>query len=161
MLVDLGPAAVEAAAHIEAGPLPTVVADPTQLHQLLLNLVGNALKFRAPGRPPRVAVAAKKGRELGRPVWRFTVADNGIGLDPKYADRVVQLFQRLHTRDEYPGTGIGLAVCKKIVERHGGTLGYSPSPEGGTTFTFTLPIRPLDDCDAAPGHGGPNLADAE
>ncbi|HEX2386416.1 MAG TPA: ATP-binding protein, partial [Candidatus Binatia bacterium] len=124
----------ESGAEITRGPLPTVMADPAQLGQLFQNLIGNALKFRD-HRPPVVRVAAeRKDKE-----WLFSVADNGVGFELKYADRVFVMFQRLHAKDEYPGTGIGLAVCKKIVERHGGRIWVESAPGQGSTFYFTIP----------------------
>ena len=116
-------------------PLPTVQADPVQMRQLLLNLIGNGMKFQSLGRKPAVSVsAARDGRE-----WRFGVRDNGIGIDPKYFKNLFQIFKRLHTSAEYPGTGIGLAVCKKIVERHGGRIWVESALGKGSTFLFTLP----------------------
>jgi light-regulated signal transduction histidine kinase (bacteriophytochrome) len=128
----------ETQAVVTSDSLPTVYADRTQLGQLFQNLVGNALKFHGP-RPPRVHVTAKQnGRE-----WVFSVRDEGIGLDPQFAERIFVIFQRLHTRREYPGTGVGLALCKKIVERHGGRIWVNSQPGRGATFFFTLPIGPL------------------
>jgi len=124
----------EAGATVTHGPLPTVRADATQLAQVFQNLVGNAVKFRG-AEPPRVHVEAR--REEGH--WLFSVRDNGIGIDPEFRDRIFLIFQRLHTRREYPGTGIGLALCKKIVERHGGRLWVESEPGRGSTFFFTLP----------------------
>ena len=137
VLKDLEVAVADAGATVQADPLPTVTAEPAELAQLLSNLVGNALKFRRPGVPPVVQVSA---RHLGDR-WEIAVRDNGIGLEPKYADRIFQIFQRLHTRQEYPGTGIGLAICKRIVERHGGAIRVESIPGEGTTFSFTLPDR--------------------
>jgi PAS domain S-box-containing protein len=122
-------------ARITVEPLPTVMVDPPQLEQVLTNLVGNALKYHRPGVPPEVRVSADRREDL----WEFSVADNGIGIEEQYFDRIFQMFQRLHTREEYEGTGIGLAVVKKIVERHGGTIRVESVPGEGTTFHFTLP----------------------
>jgi two-component system, chemotaxis family, sensor kinase Cph1 len=107
---------------------------------LFQNLLANGLKFHRPGEPPQVHVSALPAGGA----WQFTVSDNGIGIEPQYLDRIFVLFQRLHTRAEYPGTGIGLAICKKIVERHGGTMHVTSSPGHGTTFTFTLPATRAD-----------------
>jgi len=124
----------ESDALVTHDPLPTVNGDVTQLTQVMQNLLGNALKFRGEARP---AIHVSAERQTG--AWQFSVRDNGIGIAPEYRDRVFILFQRLHARDEYSGTGIGLAVCKKIVERHGGTLWVDSTPGGGSTFRFTLP----------------------
>jgi signal transduction histidine kinase len=115
--------------------LPTVEGDAAQLVQLFQNLIGNAVKFVAPGVRPRVLVSAE--RDGG--AWRFAVEDNGIGIEPRHAERVFGMFQRLHTRDEFEGTGIGLAIARKVVERHGGRIGVVPREKGGTCFEFTLP----------------------
>ena len=141
VLTDLGPALGDVDADVQAEPLPTISADETQMRQLLQNLIANAIKFRDDD-PPEVRVSAEKVQEGDEPVWRFAVADNGIGIDPQYEDRIFQIFQRLHTRDEYEGTGIGLAMCKKIVERHGGRIWFESEPGDGTTFYFTIPVQP-------------------
>jgi light-regulated signal transduction histidine kinase (bacteriophytochrome) len=116
--------------------LPTVRADRTQLAQLFQNLVSNAVKFHGQ-EPPRVHVRAVRSGDD----WVFSVQDNGIGIDRKYRDRIFKIFQRLHTREEYPGTGIGLAVCQRIVDRHGGRIWFESEPGKGSTFCFTLPAK--------------------
>ncbi|HTE59877.1 MAG TPA: PAS domain S-box protein [Solirubrobacteraceae bacterium] len=125
-------------ARIVVGDLPTVLGDRHQLGQLFQNVIGNAVKFVPDDRMPEIEVSAVRAGER----WCFEVADNGIGLEPAHAERIFRMFQRLHTRDEYPGTGIGLAIAKKVVERHGGTIWAEPSPEGGSRFRFTLPKAP-------------------
>ncbi|QDU23342.1 PAS domain-containing protein [Urbifossiella limnaea] len=122
---------------VEAGPLPTVSGDAGQLRQVFQNLVGNALKFHRPGVPPVVRVSAER-TAAG---WAVTVADNGIGFEDRFAGRIFQVFQRLHGREEYEGTGVGLAVCKKIVDRHGGAIAAHGRPGEGATFVVTLPER--------------------
>ena len=145
VMSDLQVTIEQAGARIELGELPEVEADPTQLRQLLQNLLSNALKFRRPGVTPVVRIGGRvHGPEDARRGTRrctVTVADNGIGFKPAYAERIFGIFQRLHGRDEYPGTGIGLATCRKILERHGGTIRASSQPGKGATFVFTLPIK--------------------
>jgi len=127
----------ESAGTVTHDPLPTKVwADETQLEQLLQNLVNNALKFKG-AESPRVHVSAeRRGAD-----WLFSVRDNGIGIDREYFDRIFVIFQRLHGRQEYPGTGIGLAICKRIVDRHGGRIWVESTPGAGATFYFTLPAQ--------------------
>jgi light-regulated signal transduction histidine kinase (bacteriophytochrome) len=115
-------------------PLPTVLADESQLIQLFQNLVGNAIKYQSPG-VPRVHVSAARN---GGSKWIFSVKDNGLGIDSKYFERIFGMFQRLHKRDEFSGTGIGLAICKKIAERHGGRISVESQPGQGSTFSFAL-----------------------
>ncbi len=134
---------------VEIGALPTLEADPTQMRQLLQNLIANGLKFHRAGVPPVVQVEARDPIELADPPpdlrsgpWcEITVRDNGIGFDEAYRERIFQIFQRLHGRNEYEGTGIGLAVCRKIVERHGGVLQASATPGEGAVFVVILPVR--------------------
>jgi PAS domain S-box-containing protein len=114
--------------------MPSIVADEPQMTQLFQNLIGNALKFHGEEAPKVEISAARKGND-----WIFSVKDNGIGIDPQYKDRIFEIFQRLHTREEYSGTGIGLAIAKKIVERHGGRIWVDGEPGKGTTFRFTIP----------------------
>jgi len=138
-LVNLKVAVEEAKARIVHDALPSVRGDATALIALFQNLVGNAVKFRG-GRTPEVRIeAARRGDE-----WIFSVKDNGIGFDPQYSERVFVIFQRLNTRDKYEGTGIGLAICKKIVERHGGRIWVETKPGEGSTFFFSLPGLPSD-----------------
>ena len=121
-------------AQVVVGDLPTVQGNRTQIEQVFQNLIGNALKFTNSG-PPRVDVSAH--REDG--AWRFSVRDHGIGIDPDKTELIFKMFQRLHTDEEFPGTGIGLPICKRIVENHGGRIAAAPADGGGTVMTFTLP----------------------
>jgi PAS domain S-box-containing protein len=135
---DLAVTIAESGASVTRADLPTVRADPPQLRQVFQNLVANGLKFHRVGVPPHVHISARRAGNL----WTFAVRDNGIGIEPQYIARIFVLFQRLHTRADYPGTGIGLAICKKIVERHGGRIRVESEPEHGTTFWITLPAEP-------------------
>lgn len=132
-LMNLEQAIGEVGAEVSHEPLPPVLGDRMQLTQLFQNLMSNAIKFNTSG-TPRVAVTANRSGAM----WEFAVADNGIGIDPAHFDRIFQVFQRLHTRDVYAGTGIGLSVCRKIAERHGGTIWPESAKGEGTTFRFTL-----------------------
>ena len=132
-LVNLQAIVRDAGAVVTRDPLPTVLADETQLIQLFQNLIGNGIKFRS-GRRPEIHVSARQ--EEGR--WLFSVRDNGIGIDPQYWQQIFEIFQRLHTRQKYSGTGIGLAICKRIVERHGGRIWLDSQPGEGATFYFTI-----------------------
>ncbi len=126
---------------VEIGNLPTVQADPLQIRQLLQNLIANALKFHKEQHPPVVKVSADISNNGDREFCRMTVKDNGIGFDEKYAERIFGVFERLHGRQEYEGSGIGLSVCRRIVERHGGTIMAKSAPGEGATFTIDLPIN--------------------
>jgi PAS domain S-box-containing protein len=137
---NLRKAIEECAAEVTADPLPTVRAERSQLLQVFQNLCGNAIKFRKHNEPPRVHVTARRQGAK----WLFSVRDNGIGIDPQYAERIFLVFQRLHNREKYPGTGIGLAICKKVVERHGGHIWMESQPGQGSTFFFTLPVTEED-----------------
>jgi signal transduction histidine kinase len=135
VLSDLRVAVEESRAVVTRDPLPRVMADRVQLGQLFQNLIGNAIKFHGKEAPQVYLSAERRPTE-----WLFSVRDNGVGLDPEYAERIFVIFQRLHNREEYPGTGIGLAICKKIVERHGGRIWVVSQTGQGATFYFTLPI---------------------
>ncbi len=140
VLSDLEVRVEQTGGRVEVGDLPTLDADPLQMRQLLQNLLGNALKFHRDGEPPHVTVSASV-LEDGPPQARIVVADDGIGFDMKYLDRIFTPFQRLHGRAEYEGTGMGLAVCRRIVERHGGTLTAESAPGQGARFLVTLPVH--------------------
>jgi signal transduction histidine kinase len=127
----------ETGALIRVGPLPRLMGDPSQLRQLFQNLIANAIKFRR-AEPPTVDISAEPAGDA----WRFRVTDNGIGIAEEYHERIFVLFQRLHGRADYPGTGIGLAICKKIVERHGGEISLQSTLGGGTTFFFNIAQSP-------------------
>jgi light-regulated signal transduction histidine kinase (bacteriophytochrome) len=127
--------------------LPEVLGDPTLLAMLWQNLIGNAIKFRAPGRAPLVQITAAAQPD-GR--WQFAVTDNGIGIPPEFADKVFVIFQRLHGRGVYPGTGIGLALCKRIVEQFGGEMHLDTTYSDGTRICFTLPAADAPDDGASP-----------
>jgi PAS domain S-box-containing protein len=135
-LVDLRAVIEETGAHVTHDPLPVVLGNETQLGQLFRNLIGNAVKFHGP-EPPCVHVSAEQVADA----WRFSVRDNGIGIDPEFADDIFVIFRRLHTGSEYPGTGIGLAIAKKIVERHGGRIWVESELARGATFYFTIPVN--------------------
>ena len=135
VLEDLEMAVAEAGARVEVGELPTLAADRSQMRQLFQNLIGNALKFRRPDVTPMVRVTASRQG----PSWRIVVQDNGIGFEQQYADKIFTVFQRLHGRTEYEGSGIGLSVVRRIVERHEGTIDATGVPGEGSVFTITLP----------------------
>jgi signal transduction histidine kinase len=137
VLSDLEAQVEQAGAVVELGELPTISADALQMRQLMQNLISNAIKFRRPGVVPEVKIAS----EVEGDTARITVTDNGIGFEPEYSRRIFRVFERLHGRSEYPGTGIGLALCRKIAERHGGTVAAESEPGVGSVFTVTLPLH--------------------
>ena len=164
VMSDLEATIEETGATIEAGELPTIEADALQMRQLLQNLLSNALKFHRDGVPP---VVKFEGHTSGRRA-EFSIEDNGIGFEEQYAQRVFRVFERLHGRGIYPGTGIGLALCRKIVERHGGTITVHSTPGAGTTFTVTLPVEAAEEpfegflpASHASGNGAEAVADRE
>jgi PAS domain S-box-containing protein len=138
VLANLTPAIEESQARVTYGPLPTIMADATQMQQLFQNLISNAIKFRRE-EPLCVHVSA----EQGAGEWLFSVRDNGIGIETRYLERIFVIFQRLHSASDIPGTGIGLAICRRIVERHGGRLWVTSEPGKGSDFHFTIPARTI------------------
>lgn len=137
VLLNLQAAIRESGAEITHDTLPRLQVDRTQIMQLLQNLLSNAIKYRHPNRPPRLHIAVERQRQA----YSFTVSDNGIGIEPQYRERIFGVFQRLHTRSEYPGTGVGLAICGKIIERHNGRITVESEPGKGSRFIFTLPTK--------------------
>ena len=133
-LSNLGSAIADSGARVTNDPLPAVQADEMQVVQLFQNLIGNAIKYRT-DTTPEVHVSALQKK---RGKWQFSVSDNGLGIEPQYYDRIFGMFQRLHNRTEFSGTGIGLAICRKIVERNGGEISVTSKPGNGSTFRFTL-----------------------
>jgi len=131
----------ETEGRVDVGTLPSIDAEPVQVRQLFQNLIGNALKFRRPDVAPVVTISSEPVAEGDFDGHRITVSDNGIGFDMKYKDRVFGVFQRLHGRGVYEGSGIGLAICSRIVDRHGGSIDVTSAVGEGTFFTFTLPSR--------------------
>jgi signal transduction histidine kinase len=155
VLLNLGPAIRECGATVSYAPLPEVLADSSQMTQVFQNLIGNAIKFRGK-EPPEILVQADKAGQD----WLFTVSDNGIGIAPESAENIFVAFQRLHTRTEYPGNGIGLSICKKIIERNGGKTWVESGMSKGSSFKFTLPIHPFAEKDSR-GEEGPALPDPQ
>jgi signal transduction histidine kinase len=122
-----------------ADGLPTIPGAASELERVFANLIGNALKFHEAGARPRVRIFARLTDD--GTAWRFSIEDNGIGIEPRHRERVFKMFQRLHTQDAYPGTGIGLAICERVIERHGGRIWVTESDAGGSAFCFELPVR--------------------
>ena len=138
VLLILGPAMRESGAVVTHAALPVVWADRSQMTQVLQNLIGNAIKFRGNEAPVISVQAEKAGAQ-----WRFSVSDNGIGIAPEHAESIFAVFQRFHARTEYPGNGIGLAICKKIIERNGGKIWVEAQTGHGSIFKFTMPCDGL------------------
>jgi len=136
VITDLETALADAGGRVDVGPLPVIEADALQMRQLLQNLLTNAIKYRREDIPPVVRVRATNGGGQ----CRITVSDNGIGFQAEHAEKIFRMFERLHNRAEYEGSGIGLAICRKIAERHGGTIEAAGIAGEGATFTVTLPI---------------------
>ena len=136
----------ESEAIVTRDPLPTLPADASQLVSVFQNLIGNSIKYHG-DQPPRIHVSAVESEDE----WRFSFKDNGIGIESEFAERIFEIFQRLHSKTKYSGTGIGLAICKKVIERHGGRIWVESEPQKGSTFYFTLPIRNQQE----ENHGGP------
>ncbi|WP_424533110.1 sensor histidine kinase [Sphaerisporangium viridialbum] len=136
-LRNLGARLEDSGGRVDVGDLPVISGDPTQWVMLWQNLIGNALKFRHPDREPVVVIEAERAED----VWRITVTDNGIGIEPRFAEKIFLIFQRLHNRDQYGGTGIGLALCRKIMAYHGGQIELDTGYTGGTRFILTLPAE--------------------
>ena len=140
VLHTLSSAIQESGAIVTHAELPSVWADRTQMAQVFQNLIGNAIKFRRT-EPPLISVQAEKADQH----WLFRVQDNGIGIAPEYEEKIFVVFQRLHARTEYPGNGIGLAICKKIIEHNGGKIWVEPQPGAGSSFKFTMPCHSPDE----------------
>ncbi len=158
VLTDLEARIEQAAARVEVQPLPEIDADPMQMRQLMQNLIGNALKFHRQDRLPVIRVegvilspqqAQERGYSRHEKLCEIAVEDNGVGFDPKHADRMFNVFQRLHSRKEFEGTGVGLAICRKIAERHGGRISAKSQLGQGARFTITLPLRQVNHEQAA------------
>jgi light-regulated signal transduction histidine kinase (bacteriophytochrome) len=137
---DLEPLMHKTGGQVDIRSLPTITADPLQMRQMLLNLIANALKFHKPNVPPVVRVEARVLGSGGEEICELTVSDNGIGFEEQYRERIFDVFERLHGRQEYEGTGMGLSICRRIAERHGGTILATSGKDGGSTFLVRLPL---------------------
>ncbi|MEI5639186.1 MULTISPECIES: sensor histidine kinase [unclassified Pseudoalteromonas] len=144
VLDDLEMALLDSNAQVNHSSLPTIHCDASQIHQLFLNLLSNAIKFRVPERQPIIDVRVVETKLVGQQAYEFTIKDNGVGFDDEYAEKIFSPFQRLHNRNQYAGTGIGLSVCRRIVERHSGTISAHSEKGKGATFTFVLPEQPTE-----------------
>lgn len=143
VLADLQPRVLQTQARIDRDDLPTVAADRSQMQQLFLHLIDNALKFHQPDEPPDIKITCRPIKADGKRYWRITVQDRGVGFDEKHRDRLFKPFQRLHTRQVYPGNGIGLAICSRIATRHGGSISVQSPPGEGCTVILTIPDRKI------------------
>jgi light-regulated signal transduction histidine kinase (bacteriophytochrome) len=141
-LKNLSSAVQQSGCRIMQDQLPTVYADKIQLAQLFQNLIGNAIKYRMPGRNPEIRISVRQDIEEG--CFVFNIEDNGIGFEQQYEEKIFRIFQRLHSRNKYTGTGIGLAICKRIVERHGGRIWAVGKPNEGSVFSFTIPMHGIN-----------------
>ena len=137
-IADLDELIISTSGEVKVGDMPAIDADPTQMQQLMQNLIGNAMKFHRKGVPPVVTVNAEL---VNKRICELRISDNGIGFDQKYTDRIFDVFERLHGDSEYEGTGIGLAICSKIAERHAGSITAQSKPGEGTTFIVQLPVK--------------------
>ncbi|MCG9760975.1 ATP-binding protein [Pseudoalteromonas sp. Isolate6] len=142
VLEDLEIAVKDSNASVNAAVLPTIKCDASQIHQLFLNLLSNAIKFRVDGRDPVITISVENSQLMGQDAYTLVVEDNGVGFDVEYADKIFSPFQRLHDRKKYAGTGIGLTVCRRIVERHGGAISATSEDGKGAKFTITLLVEP-------------------
>lgn len=140
VLSDLQLAIEESQARFDISKLQHLTVDPSQIRQLLQNIVSNALKYRLPDQQPLIRI---HGELIGSNHYRITIEDNGIGFDNQYAEQIFEVFKRLHGRSQYPGTGMGLAICRKIVDRHQGTIHAESTPGEGTRFIIELPTQPM------------------
>jgi signal transduction histidine kinase len=156
VLASLAFATEAAHATVSVGKTPRILFHRAQFIRLMQNLVSNATKYRDPARPLEITIAARRDDRR----WVFSVSDTGIGIEPQYFARIFMIFQRLHTRDKYEGSGIGLAICKKIVERQGGSVWVQSQPDKGSTFLFSVPITNADEAASAPIEGAAKRADA-
>ncbi|MBE9167728.1 GHKL domain-containing protein [Pleurocapsales cyanobacterium LEGE 06147] len=137
VLRDLEASIKESKARIKIDRLPTVQANPREIDRLFHNLISNGIKFCGKDNTPHIEIKAQSQQQH----WLITVKDNGIGIEPQYQEKIFQIFQRLQSLEEYPGTGVGLAICQKIVERHGGSIWVESQPDRGSSFYFTLPQK--------------------
>ena len=144
VLDDLEITLVDSNAQVNRVSLPTIQCDASQIHQLFLNLLSNAIKFRVPERQPVINITVTETELMGQQAYEFTIKDNGVGFDQEYAEKIFSPFQRLHDRNQYAGTGIGLSVCRRIVERHSGTISAHSEQGEGATFVFVLPYQPTE-----------------